>query len=39
MRDGIFGNERPTRYALRDATQAHEDIAARRLTGAAILVP
>ncbi|GGY92736.1 quinone oxidoreductase [Pseudoduganella plicata] len=39
MRDGIFGNERPTRYALRDAAQAHEDMAARRLTGAAILVP
>ena len=39
MRDGIFGNERPTRYALRDAAQVHEDMAARRLTGAAILVP
>lgn len=37
--DGIFGTEQPARYALRDAVQAHEDIAARRLTGAAILVP
>lgn len=37
--DGIFGEVLPRRYPLRDAAQAHEDIAARRLTGAAILVP
>lgn len=39
MRDGIFGEAAPTRYPLGDAVRAHEDIAARRLTGAAILVP
>jgi NADPH2:quinone reductase len=39
MRDGIFGDAAPARYRLDDAARAHEDIAARRLTGAAILVP
>jgi NADPH2:quinone reductase len=39
LRDGVFGAEQPRRYPLRAAAQAHEDIAARRLTGAAILVP
>jgi NADPH:quinone reductase len=39
MRDGVFSETAPTRYRLGDAARAHEDIAARRLTGAAILVP
>jgi NADPH2:quinone reductase len=39
LKDGIFGQVHAARYALRDAVQAHEDIAARRLAGAAILVP
>lgn len=39
MRDGVFSEASPTRYPLGDAARAHEDIAARRLTGAAILVP
>lgn len=39
MRDNVFGDAAPTRYRLEDAAQAHEDIAARRLAGAAILVP
>lgn len=36
---GVFAPVAPTRYRLRDAARAHEDIAARRLNGAAILVP
>ncbi|GGY30600.1 zinc-binding dehydrogenase [Pseudoduganella albidiflava] len=39
MRDGVFGEVTATRYPLADAVRAHEDIAARRLSGAAILVP
>ncbi|OON60729.1 Zn-dependent oxidoreductase [Massilia sp. KIM] len=39
MKDGVFGEILPTRYRLQDAVQAHEDIAARRLSGAAILLP
>jgi NADPH2:quinone reductase len=39
MKDGVFGEVAPTRYRLQDAVRAHEDIAARRLSGAAILVP
>lgn len=39
MKDGVFGEVAPTRYRLQDAVRAHEDIEARRLSGAAILVP
>jgi NADPH2:quinone reductase len=39
MKDGVFGEAAPARYRLQDAVQAHEDIAARRLSGAAILLP
>lgn len=39
MKDGVFGEVEPARYRLQDAARAHEDIAARRLSGAAILVP
>lgn len=39
MKDGVFGETVPTRYRLQDAVLAHEDIAARRLSGAAILLP
>ena len=39
MKDGVFGATVPTRYRLQDAVLAHEDIAARRLSGAAILLP
>jgi len=39
MRDKVFGEVVPARYRLQDAVRAHEDIAARRLSGAAILVP
>lgn len=39
MRDGVFGEVNPVRYSLQDAVLAHEDIAARRLSGAAILIP
>lgn len=38
-KEGVFGEVAPARYRLRDAVQAHEDIAARRLSGAAILLP
>jgi NADPH2:quinone reductase len=36
---GVFGEVEITRYALRDVVQAHEDIAARRIAGSAILLP
>jgi NADPH2:quinone reductase len=39
MKDGVFGEVAATRYRLQDAVLAHEDIAARRLSGAAILLP
>ncbi|WP_338759001.1 quinone oxidoreductase [Massilia sp. METH4] len=39
MRDGVFGDVEPARYPLADAVRAHEDIAARRLAGPAILLP
>lgn len=39
MQEGVFGEVAPARYRLQDAVLAHEDIAARRLSGAAILVP
>jgi NADPH2:quinone reductase len=38
-RAGIFGTPRATRYPLSEVVRAHEDLAARRITGAAILVP
>jgi NADPH2:quinone reductase len=38
-RSGIFGKIDAKRYRLADVVQAHEDLAARRITGAAILVP
>jgi NADPH2:quinone reductase len=39
MKDKVFGEIEPARYRLQDAVQAHEDMAARRLSGAAILLP
>jgi NADPH2:quinone reductase len=39
FRDGIFGPLPITRYPLREAKRAHEDIAARRTVGSIILVP
>lgn len=39
MTDGVFGATVPARYRLQDAALAHDDIAARRLSGAAILLP
>jgi NADPH2:quinone reductase len=39
LRDGIFGRLPITRYPLREATRAHEDIAARRIVGSIILAP
>lgn len=38
-RAGIFGATQATRYPLSEVVRAHEDLAARRITGAAILVP
>lgn len=38
-RAGIFGAPQATRYPLSEVVRAHEDLAARRITGAAILVP
>lgn len=38
-RDGVFGTPEATRYPLREVVRAHEDMAARRLSGAAILIP
>lgn len=39
LRAGTLGTLAVTRYALAEAARAHEDIAARRRTDAAILVP
>ncbi len=38
-RNKVFGEVSATAYALADVVQAHEDIAARRITGSAILIP
>jgi len=38
-RAGVFGELKATRYALSDVVRAHTDMAARRITGPAILVP
>lgn len=38
-REGVFGELEVTRYPLSQAAAAHEDIAARRKLGTAILVP
>lgn len=39
LRAGIFGEIPITRYPLREAARAHEDIAARRVVGSIILTP
>jgi len=39
LQDGIFGQLPITRYPLREVGRAHEDIAARRVTGSVILTP
>jgi NADPH2:quinone reductase len=39
LRAGTFGQIDVTRYPLSEAARAHEDIAARRRSGSAILVP
>jgi NADPH2:quinone reductase len=39
FRNGIFGDLEVVRYPLAKAALAHEDIAARRKTGALILIP
>ena len=39
LQDDIFGQLPITRYPLREASRAHEDIAARRIVGSIILVP
>lgn len=36
---GVFGDVVITRYALRDAAKAHEDIASRAKTGSLVLLP
>lgn len=38
-RAGVFGDVTPVRYAMSDVVRAHQDMAARRMTGPAILVP
>ena len=38
-RRGLLGSVPVTRYALKDAAQAHRDIAERRKTGALMLIP
>ena len=38
-REGVFGELEVTRYPLSQAAAVHEDIAARRKVGTAILVP
>jgi NADPH2:quinone reductase len=38
-RQGVFGTLEVTRYPLAEAARAHEDIAARRKSGAIVLVP
>lgn len=37
LQDGVFGELSITRYSLREAARAHEDIAARRVIGSLIL--
>lgn len=39
LRDGVFGRIPVTRYSLRDAVRAHEDIEARRVVGSIVLAP
>jgi NADPH2:quinone reductase len=39
LHGGIFGQLPITRYSLREAARAHEDIAARRVAGSIILTP
>lgn len=39
LQDDIFGQLSITRYPLREASRAHADIAARRITGSIILEP
>jgi NADPH2:quinone reductase len=39
LQDDIFGELSITRYPLREASRAHEDIAARKVAGSIILVP
>ncbi|MGH7207096.1 MAG: quinone oxidoreductase family protein [Nitrospiraceae bacterium] len=39
VRRGIFGEIKAARYPLRDVVRAHEDLAARRISGSAILIP
>lgn len=38
-REGVFGTVTPTRYRLQDVVQAHRDLAQRRISGPAILIP
>jgi hypothetical protein len=35
----VFGTVTPVRYALSEVARAHADMAARRITGPAILIP
>ena len=39
VQGGVFGEIEITRYPLREAVRVHEDIAARRIAGSAILIP
>ncbi|MDB5764723.1 MAG: quinone oxidoreductase [Herminiimonas sp.] len=39
FRAGVFGEIDPARYRLSDVVRSHEDMAARRITGPAILIP
>ena len=39
LQSRILVAERPTRYALRDASAAHADLEGRRTTGALVLIP
>lgn len=39
LRDGVFGDIVPAVYPLADVVRAHADLEARRITGAAILIP
>ena len=39
FRAGVFGEIPVTRYPLADVSQAHEDIAARRIVGSVVLIP
>lgn len=38
-RAGVFDDVTPVRYAMSDVVRAHQDLAARRIVGPAILVP